>query len=293
MVDQEMRGEFARTTFAIVGACIAACGLLLSPQLSFAAQVGDGIIEAGEDEVAELARAAQNPVANMISVPFQNNTNTNFGPLEKTQNVLNIQPVLPFELNDDWNLITRTIIPVISQPAFTPGQSTTTGIGDTVFSAFFSPKAPTSSGWIWGVGPAVLLPTASDDRLGFDEWGIGASFVALKMQGPWVFGSLISNVWDVSADTGNEINLFTWQYFINYNFPSGWYLTSAPIITANWEGSSGNKWTIPFGGGVGKIFKIGKRPVNLTLQYYDNVETPDFGADSQIRLAFTLLYPTR
>ncbi len=287
-----MRGKFIRTVIAITGFCIVACGLLLPPQQSFAQQVGDGVIEAGEDEVAELARAAQNPVANMISVPFQNNTNTNFGPLEKTQNVLNIQPVLPFELNDDWNLITRTIIPVISQPAFAPGQSSTTGVGDIVFSAFFSPKAPTSGGWIWGVGPAVLLPTASDDRLGFDEWGIGASFVALKMQGPWVFGSLISNVWDVSADTGNEINLFTWQYFINYNFPSGWYLTSAPIITANWEASSGNKWTIPFGGGFGKIFKIGKRPVNLTFQYYKNVETPDFGADSQFRLAFTLLYPT-
>ena len=118
-----MRGKFIRTVIAITGFCIVACGLLLQPQQSFAQQVGDGVIEAGEDEVAELARAAQNPVANMISVPFQNNTNTNFGPLEKTQNVLNIQPVLPFELNDDWNLITRTIIPVISQPGFAPGQS--------------------------------------------------------------------------------------------------------------------------------------------------------------------------
>ena len=140
---------------------IAACGLLLSPQLSFAQQVGDGATEAGEDEVAELARAAQNPIASMISLPFQNNTNLNFGPLEETQNVLNIQPVIPFELNDDWNLITRTIIPVISQPAFAPGQSTTTGLGDTVLSGFFSPKAPTSGGWIWGVGPAVILPTTS------------------------------------------------------------------------------------------------------------------------------------
>ncbi len=167
-------------------ACLALAAVAL-PSMAYEGD-GDGVIEPGEDETAELARAVQNPVASLISVPFQNNTNTNFGPLEKTQNVLNIQPVLPFELNDDWNLITRTIIPVISQPAFAPGQSSTTGVGDTVFSAFFSPKAPTSGGWIWGVGPAVLLPTASDDRLGFDEWGIGASFVALKMQGPWVFG---------------------------------------------------------------------------------------------------------
>ena len=111
------------------------------------------------------------------------------------------------------------------------------------------------------------------------------------MRGPWVIGSLFSNVWDVSADSGDEINLFTWQYFVNYNFPSGWYLTSSPIITANWEASSDNRWTIPFGGGFGKIFNIGRQPVNVSLQYYHNVEKPNFGADSQWRFVFTLLYP--
>lgn len=251
---------------------------------------GDGIIEPGEDEVAELARAAQNPIASMISVPFQNNTNLDFGPLEKTQNVLNIQPVYPIDLSENWNLVTRAIFPVVTQPGFVPGQSSTTGLGDTAITAFFSPKAPAGK-WIWGAGPVALVPTATSDRLGFDEWGVGGSFVALTMRGPWVIGSLFSNVWDVSADSGDEINLFTWQYFVNYNFPSGWYLTSSPIITANWEASSDNRWTIPFGGGFGKIFNIGRQPVNVSLQYYHNVEKPNFGADSQWRFVFTLLYP--
>lgn len=194
-------------------------------------RLGDGIIASGEDETAELVRAAQNPVASMISLPLQNNTNFNFGPLEKTQNILNIQPVIPFELNEDWNLITRTIIPVISQPAFTPTQDREYGLGDTLLTAFLSPR--NSGELLWGAGPAVLIPTSTDDRLGAGDWGAGLSAVLLTMQGPWVFGSLFSNIWDISGD--DEINLFTWQYFVNYNLDDGWYLTSAPVITANWE----------------------------------------------------------
>ena len=132
----------------VAALCLAACAALLVSQRSIAQEEvfpqanGNGIIEPGEDELAELARAAQNPVASMISVPFQNNTNFEFGPLEKTQNVMNIQPVYPIDLNEKWNLITRTIIPVVTQPRLSPEQSGTTGLGDTVFSAFFSPKAP-------------------------------------------------------------------------------------------------------------------------------------------------------
>ena len=120
----------------------------------------------GQSDAAELARQAQNPVADLISVPFQLNWNFDAGPLEKDQQILNIQPVLPFSLNDEWNLITRTIMPLISQPAFTTGQDRENGLGDINFSAFFSPKATTSNGWIWGVGPALILDTASDERLG-------------------------------------------------------------------------------------------------------------------------------
>jgi len=221
--------------------------------------LGDGIIEAGEDETAELARAVQNPVADLISLPFQNNTNFNFGPRERTQNVLNIQPVIPVDLSEDWLMITRTIIPGVSQPSLFPGDDgRENGLGDTLFSAFFSPKDQArwiGGRWLWGVGPAFLLPTSTDDRLGPGEWGAGPSAVFLTLQGRWVVGSLFSNVWSFTDDGDeDEVNLFTWQPFANYNLDDGWYLTSSPLITANWEANNDNTWTVPVGGGLGRIF---------------------------------------
>jgi len=247
-------------------------------------------VYAQEASDADLAKQAQNPVANLISLPFQNNTNFGIGPDDETQNILNIQPVWPFTLNEDWNLITRTILPVVSQPdILTGGEGSTTGIGDTTFTAFLSPKD--SGKLTWGVGPVLLFPTATDDVLGADKWGAGASVVLLAMPGNWVVGSLFSNVWSFAGSGDQDINLFTWQYFINYNLPNKWYLTSAPIITANWEADSDNTWTVPFGGGIGKIFNIGKQPVNGQVSAYYNVETPDFGPDWQLRLQLQFLFP--
>lgn len=248
--------------------------------------------DAAMDENSELARATQNPVANLISVPFQNNTNFDYGPDDKTQNTLNIQPVIPLNLNDDWNLITRTILPVVSNPSLAPGGDRETGLGDTTFTAFLSPA--NSGKWIWGAGPVVLLPTSSDDQLGADEWGLGPSFVVLTMRGPWVIGSLFSQVWGISEDTNNEVSLFTWQYFVNYNLPGGWYLSSAPIITANWEANrDSNKWTIPLGGGGGKIVRFGKLPVNISAQVYYNAAAPEFIGDWSTRIQFQFLFPRK
>jgi len=249
---------------------------------------------AAAQEVNDLARQAQNPVADMISLPFQNNTNFNVGPLEKTQNVLNIQPVYPFGLTSDWNLITRTIVPVISQPAFTTSQDREFGLGDIQVSGFLSPKAPTAGGLIWGAGLIAQLDTASDDRLGQGAWGLGPTAVVLTSKGPWVLGGLANNVWSVSEDSGRqEVNQFLFQPFINYNFPDipGRYLSFAPIITANWEADSGNKWTVPVGLAVGQIFKVGDRPMNALIGAYYNLEKPEFGADWQLRMQIQLLFP--
>jgi hypothetical protein len=142
-----------------------------------------------------------------------------------------------------------------------------------------------------GVGPVVLLPTATDDALGSDKWGVGPTVVVLTMSGKWVMGSLFSNVWSFTGSGDEDINLFTWQYFINYNLPNGWYLTSAPIMTANWEADSSDKWTIPVGGGIGKVFRIGKLPININSQAYYNVAKPDYGPDWSIRLQVQLLFP--
>ncbi len=239
----------------------------------------------------ELAKAAQNPIASMTSVPFQNNTNLNIGPNDETQNILNVQPVWPFKLNDEWNVITRTIIPVTSQPSFltAPGEDHIDGIGDTLFTAFLAPSGAFDV--TWGVGPAVLLPTASNKSLGQDTWAAGLSAVVLTMPGNWVIGTLLSNLWSVGGGEA-DINLFTWQYFVNYNLEDGWYVVTAPIITANWEADSDHRWTVPIGGGVGKIFRIGKQPINAQLSLYNNVITPDdYGAEWQVRAQIQLMFP--
>lgn len=254
---------------------------------------GDGTVEAGEDETEELARAAQNPVASLISLPFQNNTNFEFGPRDKTFNVLNIQPVWPFQLTEDWNLITRTIVPIVSQPSLRSGQDRETGLGDITFTAFLSPGDPGKV--IWGVGPVLLMPTATDDRLGADKWALGPSVVLLAMPGNWVVGSLFSNVWSTGGSGNEDVNLFTWQYFVNYNLADGWYLTSSPIITANWEADrSSDEWTVPVGGGVGKIFRIGSLPpMNASVQGFYNAAKPDFVGRWNLRVQLQLMFPRR
>jgi len=254
--------------------------------------LGDGIPKQGEDEEADLARAVQNPIADLISLPFQNNTNFNFGPLEETQNVLNIQPVIPIDLSEDWLMVTRTIVPVVSQPAFLPGQSREFGLGDSLFSAFFSPKDRNLwlGKWLWGAGPAILLPTSTDDRLGPGEWGAGPSAVFLTNRGRWVIGSLFNNVWSFTGD--DSVNLFTCQPFVNYNLDRGWYLSSSPLITANWKADSSDTWTVPVGGGFGRVFLLGRQPINASLQGFYNVEKPeDFGPDWTIRFTIQFLFP--
>ncbi len=245
-----------------------------------------------EMSAEELAKLAQNPIANLISVPFQNNTNFNFGPEKGTQNVLNIQPVIPISVNDDWNIITRTIIPVISMPSLYPGDDRTNGIGDIQFTAFLSPANPGE--WIWGVGAIAQLPTNSNSELGNDNWGLGPSFVVLHLDkgDPWVYGVLVNNVWSLTSDKqGGSYNNGLIQPFVNYNFEGGFYLTSAPILTIDWKADSSQQWTVPLGGGVGKIFHFGKLPVNTQLSAYYNVATPDDGANWQIRAQVQFMFP--
>jgi hypothetical protein len=250
------------------------------------------LLAAEQQSAEELAKKVQNPVADLISVPLQNNFNFNVGPEDGLQYVLNVQPVIPIKLSGDWNLITRTIVPIISQPGFSPGQDRVNGIGDIQFTGFLSPA--NSEGLIWGAGPVVQFPTNSNDRLGNDRWGLGASAVALKLSkgSPWVYGALINNIWSVSgSDSDPSYSNFLIQPFLNYNFKGGVYLSSAPIITADWKADSGDRWTLPLGGGVGKIVRFGRLPVNLQLQAYYNVVTPDNGADWQLRFQVQFLFP--
>jgi len=244
-----------------------------------------------EEDSSDLTKKTQNPVSDLISVPLENNWYTNVGPRDKTQYVLNIKPVYPIPLNEEWNLIARGIFPIISQPEMIPGGDRENGLGDICLQGFFSPAKPGKI--IWGVGPALSLPTATDDVLGTEKWSAGPVAVALTIKGPWVFGGLAQNVWSFAGDDDrSHVNQMLIQPFVNYNFSSGLYLSTGPNITANWAADdSDDRWTVPVGGGVGKIVKIGKLPVNLSFRTYYNVEKPHHGADWQIQFTATLLFP--
>lgn len=236
-----------------------------------------------------LAEQAQNPIANLISLPFQNNTTFGLGPnQDRVLNVLNIQPVVPFALSKDLNLVTRTILPVVSQPAFAGQQRT--GLGDINPSFFFVPKP--RGAWTLGFGPTLLLPTATDQSLGSGQWGAGPAGVAVYTKGAWVAGALVNQIWSFAGDRDRSaVSAFLVQPFVNYNLPGGWYLVSAPIITANWQSTSG-QWILPVGGGVGRLFRVGRQPLNASIQAYGNVIKPDGFGGVTVRAQIQFLFPT-
>ena len=245
--------------------------------------------EPSEDE--DLAKKSQNPIADLVSVPFQSNTNFNAAPFGRTQEVLNIQPVVPLHISSEWNMISRTIIPVVSQPnPIVDGN--TNGIGDITQSLFFSPLH--SGALIWGAGPVFTVPSATDPILGTGHFLLGPTAVFLVTPGHWVIGVLLNNQWSVDGNPLRPpVNEFLAQPFINYNFPHGWYFTSSPLITANWLAESGQRWTVPIGGGFGRIFKIGDQPVSANLAAYYNVARPDGAPNWQLRAELSLLFPEK
>ncbi|MGL1888024.1 MAG: hypothetical protein OCD76_16030 [Reichenbachiella sp.] len=242
---------------------------------------------AQETDEAALAKATQNPLAAMYSLPFQNNTAYGNEPYDRSQNVLNIQPVLPFALGDKVNLVNRIIAPIITQPSTSEDKSST-GLGDISWSAWLSPSK--AGKIVWGAGPALQLPTSSSRDFGSGEFGIGPSLVALTMIDQWVAGIVVNNVWTFGDISENK---FLFQYFVNYNLPKATYLVSAPIMTANWNAASDQQWTVPFGGGVGKVFRFGKLPVNFNAQVYYNAIKPDGVGDWQSRLQLQFLFPKK
>jgi hypothetical protein len=253
-----------------------------------------------QQSTEDLAAAAQNPVAAMYSLPFQNNIYGGAGPSHNaTANVLNIQPVLPFTVGE-WNVISRTIAPLVYLPSLSTGPSEIPeqslfsgshfGLGDINQSFYFSPAHPSEV--IWGIGPSFTLPTATATPLGSAKFSMGPAAVALVMPKPWVIGTLVRQLWSVAgpSDRPNVSQLLV-QPFINYNMAEGRYLVSSPIITANWEASSGNKWALPLGGGIGKIFRVGEQPMNASLQAFDYLQSPAGGPRWAVRTQLQFLFP--
>lgn len=236
----------------------------------------------------DLAQKLANPVADLISVPIQSNIDFGVGPGDGTIWRTNIQPVIPFGISEDWNLISRTILPVIDQEGLAPAGDAldASGLGDTVQSFFFSPK---ESSPIWGVGPVLLIPSATDDLLGGEKWGIGPTAVILKQEGPWTYGALANHLWDFAGDDNRgAVNATFLQPFVSYITPTKTTFSLNTETTYDWRN---DQWIVPVNFVVSQLFKIGDQPVQAFVgaRYY--VETPTGGPEWGLRLGMTFLFP--
>ncbi|WP_353643122.1 transporter [Mesorhizobium sp. WSM2239] len=239
---------------------------------------------------ADLAKQLSNPIASLISVPFQFNYDSGYGPDDGYRATLNIQPVIPISLNDDWNLISRTILPIITQEDIAGPSGSQSGLGDITQSLFFSPKAPGPGGVIWGAGPVILLPTATDDLLGGGKWGAGPTAVALKQDGPWTFGMLANHIWSFAGDEDRgEINATFLQPFVSYTTPDAWTFGVNTETTYNW---TSGEWSVPINLTAAKLVKFGNQPVSFTVGTRYWAESPENGPEGWgFRGVVTLLFP--
>lgn len=266
---------------AITATSIAVAALLVPALLETA--------KAEEEAHSDLAKQTQNPVSNLISVPFQNNTNFGVGPRDRTQNVLNIQPVIPVQIAENWLLINRTIVPLVYQPDPIASSGGDFGLSDINHTTWIAPKGGKI---VWGVGPTIQLPTSVNDRVGPGKFGLGPSAVVVAMPGKFVVGGLVNNVFSLAGDSDTPyINAMTLQPFLNYNLPDGWFLVSAPIINADWQADSDERWLVPLGGGFGKVFQLGAQAFNAGVQGYWNAERPTGGPETTLRVVVQLLFP--
>jgi hypothetical protein len=260
--------------------------ILFLPLLALIVRAADPA--AAGDAAAELAKKLSNPVADLISVPLQNNFDFGAGPDgDGIQYRLNIQPVIPISLSSNWNLISRTILPYVYQEDVI-GTSSQSGLSDTLQSLFFSPKEPTG-GWIWGLGPVFMLPTATDDQLGSEKWGAGPTAVLLKQEKGWTYGALVNHVWSFAGeDERADVNSTFLQPFLSYTTKSHTTFTLNSESTYDWNGS---QWTVPLNLMVAQLVKIGNQPVQFQLggRYY--AEKPNDGPDWGVRFGVVFLFP--
>jgi hypothetical protein len=239
-------------------------------------------------DVNALAKTTQNPVGDIITLPFQFNFNGGGDFEDETALNLNFQPVFPFKLSSNWNVIGRAIVPINSFPVADGTRSS--GVGDVQLQLMATPKTPGAV--IWGLGPMFSMPTATMAASETGTWAAGVSAVVVKMAGPFVLGGLVTQVWPIHDEGGEpEMDLFTVQPFINYNFGTGWALSFAPVMSANWNASSGNEWTVPVGLGITKTTVFNRRPMNIGIQVYTNAERPDGGPGHQIRFVLAPIFP--
>ncbi len=252
---------------------------------------GDGASNP-DSQASELAKQLQNPIANLISVPIQNNWDFGIGPEDDAFRFLaNVQPVIPFSITADLNLITRTIVPIVFQESPVAGGDDEAGLGDIVQSFFLCPKEPVGGGWIVGAGPVFLYPSATDDALGAEQFGLGPTAVLLKQQSGWTYGALLNHLWSVTDESGRrDVSATFLQPFVSFTTKSSTTFALNTESTYDWENE---QWSVPLNLLVSQLLKLGPQPLQLSLGWRYYAEKPDGGPDWGLRFVVTLLFPKR
>jgi hypothetical protein len=275
-----------------------AASVLVIAALCGGEAVGQPAASADRTEVTsnELSKETENPVSRMITLPLRYEADFLDGPYQATKNTFELdQAVVPFKLNDDWTLITRTKFPAYSQPPKKLGDSWASGIGNGYTTFFLSPAR--GEGFYWGAGPVLYYPTATNTALGVNKWGSGPSFAFVRKTGdtPWLFGAVVNNIWSFGGPphSSDRTNSLLMNPFISYHFGDGWSIGSSPNIAANWLSKAGQVWTVPVGGGIAKTLRLDGQPVKLAVDSYYNVIRPLAGNETWLlQLTLTFLFPT-
>jgi len=256
-----------------------------------AAEAGPPAVSARGASESELAQRSENPIEDMISIPVQENLDYQLGPHNRAQSTLKIEPRTPVHVLPSWNIVIRTIIPIMYKPNTMATTGGSSGLGDVNPTFFFTPAHPGPV--IWGVGPDFELPTATQTSLGTGQWSVGPSVTMVAKLKPWTLGFIASNIWSFAGQSGrSSVDKGSLEYFIHYNLANGWSLTTSPTVTAEWNQSSGDVWTVPVGAGGGKVFKLGnKAAVNASLSAYVYAAKPSNGPDWELRCEASFLFP--
>lgn len=259
----------------------------MKPQLIFAVLISGMISTAAEQ--THWAMISQNPFSDMIKLPVENRFDGNYGYDDALNYRIAFQPSIGGNFSKDWNLVNRLDIAFHYQPGRTPGESDSFGLGDTTYESFLGPSDANT--FFWGIGPVVQIPTATDNQLGSRKWSAGPAGAFAVVGGPFVLGARANHLWSFAGkDNREDVNRTTFEYFLYANFGDGWWIGTAPENIANWDLASDEIWTVPVGGGIGKM--VGQRhPVNLSLEVYGYAEAPTDYADWSVMLSIELLVP--